>query len=382
MRRRDILKTLAIMSASANAQPDRKPLRFYVGTYSSPGNGEGIYCFDMDPATGALSNRRVNRVGTNPGCLAIDQARMHLYAANEIEKGSVSAYRIDAETGDLSLLNTVSSEDAGPTHISIHPAGKHLLVANYFGGSSTVLPILGDGKLAPASDNQKHRGKLGPTHAASGPPGSFAISGHDAPHAHMIHSDPTGKYVLATDLGLDLIFVWKFDVQNGKLQPNSEASVPPGDGPRHFVFHPNQRWMYCIQEEASTMAVFEWDASAGRLTAKQTLSTLPKGFAGTDFTSGIDISADGRFVYGANRLHNTIAWFAVGANGQLTLQGEEWVRGDYPRSFTIDPTGNYLYSCNQRSDALTAFHIDKPSGALKFTGQYTAVGSPSSALFA
>jgi 6-phosphogluconolactonase (cycloisomerase 2 family) len=381
MRRRDFLKSLAIMSTtSAHAQ--NHSVRLYVGTYSSPGNGEGIYCFDMDPSTGGLTLRHVTKSDTNPGCLAIDLTRTHLYAANETQAGSISSYGIDVATGRLTHLNAVSSEGAGPTHISIHPAGKHLLVANYVGGSSTVLPILADGKLGPASDNKKHQGKLGPTHAASGPPGSFAISGHDAPHAHMIHADPSGKYILATDLGLDLIFVWKFDVATGKLLANSQASVPPGDGPRHFAFHPNGRWMYCIQEESSTIVGFDWDASTGTLKTKQTLSTLPKGFSGTDFTSEIEVSADGRFVYGANRLHDTIAWFSIGSDGTLTLAGEEWTRGDYPRSFTIDPSGSYLYSCNQRSDALTTFRVDKQTGALKFTGQYTPVGSPSMAVFA
>ena len=129
------------------------------------------------------------------------------------------------------------------------------------------------------------------------------------------------------------------------------------------------------------MAVFDYDAAIGTLTAKQTLSTLPKGFTGTNYTSEVRVSPDGRFVYAANRLHDSIAWFAVGSNGELGLAGEEWTRGDYPRSFTIEPAGNFLYSCNQRSDAITTYRVDKQSGKLAFTGRYTPVGTPAIIVF-
>lgn len=394
--RRDFLKSLAIMSTMANAQQSQKPVLLYVGTYSSPegpegshGNGEGIYLFQMDPETGSLTQREVFKNDSNPSWLALDRSGTHLYSANEIsnyqgkKSGSVSAYMVNRPNGKLTLLNTVSSEGAGPAHLSIHPSGKHVLVANYFGGTVAVLPITANGSVGPATDVKHNQGKIGPTHAESGPPGSFAISGHDHPHAHMILSDPSGKYVLATDLALDQIFIWKFDAQNGKLSPNTPQSVslPPGDGPRHFAFHPNGKWMYSLQEESSTMVVFDYDGANGRLTAKQTLSTLPHGFAGTDFTSEVVVSADGKFVYAANRLHDSIAWFTVSASGTLTLAGEEWTRGDYPRSFTIDPTGNYLFSCNQRGDAVAAFRVNRQTGALTFTGHYTHVGTPAIVVF-
>jgi 6-phosphogluconolactonase len=368
----------------------------YVGTYSSlagpegsKGNGKGIYLFQMDPATGALTQRDLFPNDSNPAWLALSRDGTHLYSANEIsdyhgvKSGSVSAWSVNRTNGQLKLLNTVSSEGAGPAHLSIHPAGRHVLVANYHGGTVAVLPILAGGSLGSATDVKHHQGTVGPLHAASGPPGSFAISGHDQPHAHMIHADPSGKFVLATDLGLDVIYVWKFDAQNGKLIPNTppSTSVPPGDGPRHFAFHPNGRWLYCLQEEASTMIVFDYDAANGRLHAKQTLSTLPHGFAGTDFTSEVVVAPDGKFVYAANRLHDSISYFSVGPSGTLTLAGEEWTRGDYPRSFTIDPSGNYLFSCNQRSDAIATFRVNRQTGALTFTGHYTPVGTPAIVLF-
>jgi 6-phosphogluconolactonase (cycloisomerase 2 family) len=256
-------------------------------------------------------------------------------------------------------------------------------VANYFGGSVSVLPILGDGRLGEATDVKEYGGKIGPTTATNAPDGSFAFSGHDRTHAHMIQADPSGRFVLHADLGLDKIFVWKFDAARGKLVPNDPptVSLPPGDGPRHFHFHPNGRWFYSIQEEGSTIVLFDYDSTAGRLTARQTVSTLPDGFAGSNFCSEILVSGDGNFVYAGNRLYDSIGIFAVGPNGELTWVAEEWTRGDYPRSFNFEPTGRFLYSCNQRADNIATFAVDRTTGRLAFTGQYTPVGNPSIIVF-
>jgi 6-phosphogluconolactonase (cycloisomerase 2 family) len=343
----------------------------------------------MDPSSGALTQRAVFASDANPAWLALDPSRTHLYSANETttyrdaDSGSVSAYAINRASGELTLLNTVSSEGAGPAHLSVHPAGKHVLVANYAGGTVAVLPLGANGELGAATDVKTGRGAVGPARAASAPRGSFAISGHEHPHAHMIASDPTGRFVLSSDLGRDVIFIWKFDVASGRLVENDPpwVALPPGDGPRHFVFHPNGRWFYSLQEESSTVAFFGYDAQSGRLTPRQTISSLPKGFAGTNFTSEIMVSTDGKFLYAANRLHDSIAWFSIGAGGLLTHLGEQWTRGDYPRSFGIDPSGEFLFSCNQRSDAIAAFRRDKNSGALAFTGQYTPVGTPAIIVF-
>jgi 6-phosphogluconolactonase len=378
------------------AHETRGPILAYVGTYSSPqgpegstGNGRGIYLFAMDPGTGALSHREVFSDGSNPSWLAFDPSRTYLYAAHETatfegsNSGSVGAFSINRSNGHLTLLNTVSSGGAGPAHLSVHPSGKHVFVANYAGGTVAVLPIRGDGQLGTATDIKQDRGAVGSIHATSAPPGSFAISGHDAPHAHMIQSDPSGQFVLSTDLGLDQIFIWKFDSKAGTLSANHPASVslPSGDGPRHFAFHPNGRWLYSLQEESSTIVLFDYDATSGSLRAKQTLSSLPKGFAGTSFTSEIVISPDGKFIYAANRLHDSIAFFSVGETGMLTFAGEAWTCGDYPRSFNIDPTANFLFSCNQRSDVIAGFRINRDTGALTFTGQYTPVGTPAIIIF-
>lgn len=388
----------------AHAQSDETgpPLIAYVGTFSSPlrdmlptqvdlppGNGRGIHLFQIDRATGAMKPIGTQRMGTSPSCLAVNATGTRLYSANETDRvgenkvGSISTFSIDRSSGKLTLMNTVRSGGAGPTYVSIHPSGRFLLVANYFGGSVAVLPILEDGRLGAATDVKNDSGTIGPTQATNAPRGSFAFSGHDRTHAHMIQSDPSGRFVLHCDLGLDQIFIWKFDAQNGVLVQNDLASVslPPGDGPRHFHFHPNGRWFYSIQEEASTIVLFDYASKTGRLTARQTISTLPPEFTGSNFCSEILVSADGRFVYAGNRLHDSIGIFSVGDSGDLTYVGEQWTRGNYPRSFNFDPTGRFLYCLNQRADNIAVFKVNLQSGGLEFTGHYTPVGNPSHIVF-
>lgn len=396
--------SLAVTAPLVAAQPQGKdkPLFAYVGTFSSPlrnvlptqvdlppGNGQGIHQFRVDRATGGLTPVGVHELGTSPSALVANRAGNRLYSANETDRvgdhgeGTVTAYAIDPIDGKLTPLNTVRSGGAGPTDVHLHPSGRFLLVANYFGGSVAVLPVRPDGQLGPATDVKADTGTIGPTKATHAPPGSYAISGHDRTHAHMIQADPSGRFVLHTDLGLDRLFVWRFDAETGRLTANDPPAIalPPGDGPRHFQFHPNGRWMYSIQEEGSTVVLFDYDATAGKLTARQTISTLPDQFAGSNFCSGLRVSADGRYVYAGNRLHDSIAVFAVGPNGTLTLTGEEWTRGSYPRGFTLDPSGRYLYCCNQRADHVTTFRVDPKTGSLAFTGRYTPVGNPSCVLF-
>lgn len=389
-------------SLDAQTQADARPLMAYVGTFSSPlrdmlptqvdlppGNGRGIHLFTVDRKSGELSPAGIYELGTSPNCLALNTAGTHLYSTNETDRvgedklGTVSAFAIDRANGQLKLLNTVRSGGAGPTYVSIHPSGRFLLVANYFGGSVAVMPILPDGRLGEASDVKVDSGTVGPTKATNAPPGSFAISGHDRTHAHMIQADPSGKFVVHVDLGLDKIFVWKFDDQKGTLTAieSSPVSLPPGDGPRHFHFHPNGRWFYSIQEEGSTLVLFDFDTSTGRLTTRQTISTLPPGFAGSNFCSEILLSADGKFVYAGNRLHDSIGIFSIGTSGELTYLGEEWTRGDYPRSFNFDPSGQFLYCCNQRADSVAVFRVHRETGGLEFTGHYAAVGNPSIIVF-
>src|SRR5207247_1543333 len=298
--RRAFLKSSSALAAGSSLLPSlfqvqsgeaKGPLLAYVGTFSSPlrdvlpaqvdlppGNGRGIHLFQVNRSTGAMTAAGNHEMGTSPSCLALNTSGSCLYSTNETDRvgehkeGTVSAFAINRTDGKLELLNTVRSGGAGPTYLSVHPSGRFLLVANYFGGSVAVLPIGSDGRLGEATDVKKPDGKVGPDRAKSAPPGGFAFSGHDRTHAHMIQSDPAGRFVLHADLGLDKIFVWKFDGQKGVLTPAATpaASLPPGDGPRHFHFHPGARWLYSIQEEGSTVALFDYEAATGRLALRQT----------------------------------------------------------------------------------------------------------------
>lgn len=392
---------LLLPSLPTQSQALEKPLIAYVGTFTSPlrdvlptqvdlppGNGSGIHVLQVDRATGAMTPIGVHEMGTSPSCLILNADGTRLYSANETDRvadtneGTVSAFAVKPN-GQLELLNTVPSGGAGPTYVSIHPSGRFLLVANYFGGCVAVLPVLPDGYLGEASDVKHDDGVLGPAMATNAPRGSFAFSGHDHTHAHMIQADPAGRFVLHVDLGLDRIFLWKFDDQQGILAPNEPPAValPPGDGPRHFHFHPNGRWLYSIQEEGSTIVLFDYEAETGKLAARQTVSTLPPGFSGSNFCSEILVSPDGRFAYAGNRLHDSIGIFSIGEDGRLTFIEEEWTRGNYPRSFSFDPTARFLFCCNQRADNVTVFEVDRQTGLLSFTGHYAPIGNPSMIVF-
>jgi len=400
--RRHFLKgaaTLAIAHSAMGAAPD--PVRrskmnktlAYVGTYTGAvgggSNGEGIYLFEMNAATGELSARRLAAKTSNPSWIAIHPSRKYLYAVNEIgdfhgSNGSVSAFAVDEASGDLTALNAVRSEGADPAYLSIDSSGSYAFVANYGGGSIAVLPILAGGLLGSAVYVHRDNASLGSTQAANASRASYAISGHDAPHAHMIAPDPQNRFVLATDLGQDRIYIYRFDPATGKLTPAAGApfvSLPSGDGPRHFAFHPNGHWLYAIQEEASTIAFLLYDPATGSLAAQQTISALPSGFAGSSYAAEILVSPEGRFLYATNRLHDTIAVFSIDANGRLKHIGETATLGDYPGQCRIDPGGNFLYACNRRSDNITSFRIHRDTGLLTFTGQYTPVGSPASIAF-
>lgn len=359
----------------------------YVGTYTSAADGsahgEGIYFFEMDPNTGELSGGKLVAKSPNPTWIVLHPSKKYLYAANEVtdyqgNSGAVSSFAIDASTGALTLINVVSSAGAGPAHMSLDAHGNFAFIANYAGGSIAVLPILASGALGPAVDVHLHTGVVGATRATHAPRGSFAISGHDRPHAHMIAPAPNNRFVLSTDLAQDRLYIDKFDAATGKLTPAATpfVSLPTGDGPRHFVFHPNGHWLYLLQEEASTIAFFRFDPATGALTAQQTISALPAGFAGTSFASEIAISPDGKFLYSANRLHDTLCIFSIDASGRLQRLGEVSTLGDYPRHFAIDPTGNFVYVCNQKSDSIAVFRRNQATGMLTSTGSYAAVGSP------
>jgi 6-phosphogluconolactonase (cycloisomerase 2 family) len=354
----------------------------YIGTFTP--NGGGIYLFRMDRATGALTQLKVFDDIRNPSWLAVNPSQTRLYAVSEIDNyagthnGAVVSYAIDGSGFQLTRLGAVSSAGATPTHASVHPSGKFVFVANYGGGNVAVFPVGANGALGEPSDV---RPSVGPRHrsrAVDDPPGQFAVSDHDGPHMHMVASDPAGQFVIANDAGLDLTLVWRFDSQAGRLLPADVPAItaPSGSAPRHFAFHPNGRHFYNLYEQDAKIAVYDYDPARGGLHAKQLVSTLPARFGGSTLSSEIVITADGRFLYAANRVHNAVAVFAVAADGQLRMISEAWVHADSPRSLTIDPSGEFLYSCNQKGDSITSFRIGAASGALQFTGRFEPVGSP------
>jgi 6-phosphogluconolactonase len=347
----------------------------YVGGYTDPdrnGRGKGIEVYRIDEASGELSHLQTLSGVQNPHFLALHPRRDRLYSTNGGDASAVSAFSIDEASGRLSPLNSQPSPGAGPTHLAVDPSGRLVVVANYAGGSVAAFPLDGDGRLAPHSDFHQHEDKPGPNPRRQ-----------DKPHAHMAGFDQSGRWVLVCDLGLDLTFVYAVDAARGKLTRNQAAGqAPPGAGPRHLDFHPNGRFVYVINELASSITTFAFDASSGALTPLQTISTLPAGFAGESSAAEVVVHPNGRIVYGSNRGHDSLAIFGCDpATGRLTARGHEPTRGQHPRHFDLDPSARFLYVANQDSDNLVVFGVDAETGALAATGHEVRVGSPSCVLF-
>ncbi|MCV2352295.1 lactonase family protein [Paucibacter sp. Y2R2-4] len=365
------------------------PVHAYVGTYAP--NGQGLYRMEQRGEGGGLSLLGLATSERNPSWLTLSADQRRLYVAHEHELGSegqgaLSCYARDPATGDLHCLKTMDSGGGRPVYLSLSPDEKHLFVANYGAASVAVVGLDEQGCLTQIRDVQTAAQfgstSLGPQPAAHAPPGSFAVSDHDGSHAHMAALDPTGHHLISTDLGLDLLAVWAFDAETGRLQSPRCSSVSPGAGPRHFVFHPQRPELcYVLNEEASTLASFHFDAQTGRLQPLGEVSSLPPGFVGTSFASGLMFGPGGKHLYCLNRLCDSIAVFEIGADGLPQWRGQEWVRGSYPRSAAFDPRGRYLYVCNQRSDHIAIFEL-REDGGLVFTGQWVAVGSPVAICFA
>jgi 6-phosphogluconolactonase len=367
--------------------------RAFIGTYTadpaqkrSNNRGEGIYLVDVDSATGALSNVRLVAKTPSPSWISLSPDGKFLYAGNEVgnfngtKSGSVSAFAVDKASGKLTLLNAVSSEGAGPAYVAVHPSGRYVLSANYAGGSLTVLPVKPDGSLGAAKDVYHPTGPLNPSRASDNLPGNFDPSDHSASHVHMVGFDPKGEYVIADEAGLDEILVFRLDLKTGKLTLVSQTPSLPGSAPRHFVFDPAGRLFYQLQEQDSMLTVYAFDPATGKLTRGESISALPKGFAGSGLASELLISADGRHLYSANRLHDTITSFSADRKGHIERLGEVPTGADTPRSLALDPGGKFVLSLNQIGDSVTGFRVET-KGTLTFTGQYFPLGSPATMVF-
>ena len=345
----------------------------YVGTYTGE-KSKGIHAFRFDSTSGDVEELGVVAETKNPTFLALHPNGKFLYAANEIAGfrgkpgGSVTAYSIDAASGKLSEIGVASTGGNGPCHLVVDPSGSQVLVANYGGGSVASLPLDAAGRVGEPGVFIQHMG-------------SSSNKGRQSePHAHSVNLSPDGKHVFAADLGTDHVYIYGFDPAKGLVGPASPDSPvqPPGSGPRHFAFHPSGKYAYVINEMLLTITVFHWAAGMGALHPLQTISTLPAGVS-TDKTSTAEVVVhpNGRFVYGSNRGHDTLAIYAVdGGTGQLTLVGHQPTGGHTPRNFNIDPTGQWVWAANQDSGNITLHKLDPNTGLLTATGKELKVGMP------
>ena len=369
---------LSVVSCRANDEVPES-MDVYIGTYTQ-GDSEGIYLLGLNMKTGELTNRGLAAKCEQPSFVAIHPNRNFLYAVGEYgsfgteDAGAIVAFSIDAQSGELTELNKVSSGGPGPCHLVVDAAGGVVLAANYGGGSVCSVEIKDDGALGAMRTFVQHTGS------------SVDERRQRGPHAHSINVDPANRFAFAADLGLDKVLVYRFDAEKGTLEANDppSVSITPGGGPRHFAFHPGGRFAWVLQEMTSRVTGFAYDADAGVLSAMETLSTLPSdhetsldGSAVGNSTAEVQVSPSGRFLYASNRGHDSIVVYAIDQQtGKLTYVENEKTGGRTPRNFGIDPTGAYLLAANQSTGSVVVFRIDAETGALEPTGERVDLPSP------
>ncbi|MEX0745068.1 MAG: lactonase family protein [Phycisphaeraceae bacterium] len=368
---------LAVASLTDAAGRDADRVRVYLGTASQE-RSKGIYLAELDLTSGQLSEPELVAEVEGPTFLVAHPTGRWLYSvgttteADGTKVGVVHSFAVNRETGALTWLNQQPSGGDGPCHLSLDPAGRHALVANYSSGSVAVLPIDEEGQLGPASSIIQHTGS------------SVHPRRQQQPHAHAIQPHPAGGFAFVADLGADRLVVYRYDDQTGGLDLHDAGSfdAAPGAGPRHFAFHPTLNVIYLINELDSTVAALRFDASAGRLEALQTVTTLPDDFQDVNYPSEVAVHPAGRFLYGANRGHDSLAVFEIsGATGELALTEIVPIEGDFPRHFAIDPTGQFLIAAHQKSNDLSIFRLDPDSGRPAFTGQQVPLGTAMCVLY-
>jgi 6-phosphogluconolactonase len=364
-------------TAVAQKHIPNKPYLVYVGTYTNKTASKGIYVYSFDPGTGKLTTLGVAAESEDPSFLALHPSGKYLYAVNEIDhfgaqkSGALSAFSIDHKTGKLALLNQAATRGAGPCHISLDKSGKFALVANYDGGSVATFPVHDDGTLGEAADFVQHHGS------------SVNKERQESPHAHWIGTSPDNRFVLAADLGLDEVLIYRFNGSKGTLTPNNPpfAKVNPGAGPRHVALHPNGRFAYVLAEMEDSVTAFAYKASNGSLSLLQTvsaLSTVRGEYKGPKEAAEIAVHPNGKFLYVSNRAGiDSISAFSIDpAKGTLHLKNEYPTMGKTPRNFAIDPTGKFLLAANQESNNIVVFRIDAITGALSPTGETVEAPAP------
>ena len=357
-----LIASLCLLSSFAFAQ--NADYYLYVGTYTRK-TSEGIYVYRFNTQTGDFTPVSIAKGVSNPSFLAISPDQRFLYAVGGTTGDSARAFSIDKPSHQLTLLNSQASGGKGGAHIAIDKTGKWVIVGHYVSGSLSVLPVQTDGSLGAVRQVIQHEGK------------SVDLERQTKPYVHSINIAPNNKDVFVPDLGMDKIMTYTLDAKTGQLTAGNPAftAVTPGSGPRHFTFHPNGKFAYAIQEMGSMITGFRY--REGRLHPFQTIKTLPDEYTGRKWSADIHISPDGRFLYGSNRAHESLAIFSISQKtGQLTLVGHQPVDGKTPRNFAIDPTGNFVLVANQDSDNITIFKRDNQTGKLTFTGKEITVSMP------
>lgn len=372
-----LVTVLFSAATSAQKHASNKPFLVYVGTYTNKTASKGIYAYSFDPGVGKLTSLGVAAESEDPSFVAVHPNGKFLYAVNETDhfggqkSGAVSAFSIDTRTGKLTLLNQLATQGAGPCYVSLDKTGKFVFVANYDGGSIAVFPVREDGGLAAASAFAQHTGS------------SADKERQEGPHAHWIATSPDNRFVLAADLGLDEILIYRFNAAKGTLAPNTPPFVKldPGAGPRHVAFHPSSKFAYALTEMGDSVTAFTYKANDGSLTPLETvsaLSTLHKDHVGVKEAAEISVHPTGKFLYASNRAGiDTISAFSIDpAKGTIKLKNEYPTMGKTPRNFAIDPTGKFLLAANQESNNIVIFRIDPVTGALSPNGEVTEVPAP------
>lgn len=358
--------TASAATASIGRAAASSPL-MYIGTYTGP-NSKGIYAFRFKD--GVLEPLGVAGETANPSFLTIHQNKRWLYAANEVgdfggqKSGGVAAFSIDHATGKLTQLNQGATKGGGACFVAVDATGKNVLVANYGGGSVAVLPIAENGSVKEASAFVQQSG-TGPNEKRQ-----------RQAHAHSINLSPDNRFAIVADLGTDELISYSFDPKAGSLKRAEAFKLKPGAGPRHFTFHPNRKNAYVINELQSTVTALSYNAQNGSFTELHTLSTLPKDYSGESYTAEVQVHPSGKFLYGSNRGHDSIAVFTIDGKGALTAVEQVSTQGQTPRNFRMDPSGAYLVAANQKTNNLVVFRIDQKSGRLTPTGQTAEVASP------
>ena len=347
-----------------------KPLVFI--TAFAAGAAGAIQAHRLDLATGHLQAAQPPTAIENPFFLALSRDQRFLYSIQARTFGGadaeyVAAFEVDGATGQLRPLNRQSAFGTAACYLDVDATGRAVLVANYASGSVASLPVREDGSLGPAVSFFQHSGK------AADP------SRQGGPHAHCAVVSPDNRFVYAADLGLDQVLTYRLDAARAAISPHQPPFVrtPPGAGPRHLTFHPNGRQVYVINELGNSVTLFDQDAASGLLSERQTISTVPAGFAGKSYCADLKITPDGRFLYGTNRGHDSVAAYRIDAEGLLTLIGIEPSLGKGPQNLAIAPGGRLLLCANLPGNSLTVFRIDHETGGLRSVGPPTAMPSPS-----